>query len=41
MGYVHRAAAEPGTTVEVGGRAALVARLPLLERTAVVRDKTA
>jgi folate-binding protein YgfZ len=41
MGYVHRTAAEPGTTVEVGGRPAIVARLPLLDRAPAVRDKTA
>lgn len=41
MGYVHRSAAEPGAAVEVGGRPAVIARLPLLDRAAVVRDRTA
>jgi tRNA-modifying protein YgfZ len=41
MGYVHRSAAEPGTRVEVSGAPATVARLPLLDPKAVVRDKMA
>jgi folate-binding protein YgfZ len=41
MGYVHRGAADPGTVVEVGGRPAIVTRLPLRPAEGVAAVKRA